>query len=524
MTALAAPVFSAPQIEWAALSPVLIVLGAALLGILLEAFLPQRPRRNVQVVLSLLAVAGAIIATAWQWGAVEGGVRPAGAVLVVDKPALFLGGIILICSLLALLVMADRTEVGEDSFASSVAAVPGSEYEEAARKAGFRQTEVFPLLLFAVGGMQIFVSAADLLTMFVALEVLSLPLYLLTASARRRRLLSQEASMKYFLLGAFASAFFLFGAALLYGFSGSVHLADISEAIGELTGMDGLVLAGGVFVLVGLFFKVGAVPFHSWTPDVYQGAPSPVTGFMAAATKIAAFGAMLRVLYVGLPALEWDYRPALWTVAILTMVIGTVIAIVQTDIKRMLAYSSIAHAGFVLTALVAMEQQSISAVLFYLTGYGIATVGAFGCVALVRERNAAGAITGEANHISQWAGLGRRSPVLATVFAFFLLSFAGIPATSGFTGKFAVFLAAIQGGAAWLVVVGVLASAAAAFFYVRIIVLMFFTEPADDNTAVVASDGLSTVAISAAVIVTLALGVVPSGVLQITDSATAFLP
>ena len=524
MTALAASVFSPPQIDWAALSPVLIVLGAALLGILLETFLPQRARRNTQLIVAILALAAALLASAWQWGVIDGGVRPAGTVLSMDRPALLLGGFILIVGLLAVLVMADRTEVGEDSYAAQVSAVPGSAYEEQARKAGMAQTEVFPLLLFAVGGMQVFVAASDLLTMFVALEVLSLPLYLLTASARRRRLLSQEAAMKYFLLGAYASAFFLFGTALIYGFAGSVHLGTIAAAVSTTVGLDGLLLAGGVLVLIGLFFKMGAVPFHSWTPDVYQGAPSPVTGFMAAAVKIAAFGALLRVLYVGLPALEWDYRPALWAVAILTMVVGTVIAIVQTDIKRMLAYSSIAHAGFVLTALVAMNQQSISAVMFYLAGYGVSTVGAFACVALVRERNSEGVITSEANHISQWAGLGRRSPVLASVFTLFLLSFAGIPATAGFTGKFAVFLAAIEGGAAWLVVIGVLASAAAAFFYVRIIVLMFFTEPADDNTAVVASDGLSSVAVAAAVIVTLVLGIIPSGVLELTDTAAAFLP
>lgn len=524
MTALAASVFSPPQIDWAALSPVLIVLGAALLGIVFEAFLPRRARRLAQVILSVVALAAAVLASAWQLSVVDGGARPAGAVLAMDRPALVLGMLILVIGILSVLVLADRTEVGEDAYAAQVSAIPGSEYEEQARKAGFAQTEVFPLLLFAVGGMQVFVAASDLLTMFVALEVLSLPLYLLTASARRRRLLSQEAAMKYFLLGAFASAFFLFGAALLYGFAGSVHLATIAAAISTTVGMDGLLLAGGLLVLVGLLFKIGAAPFHSWTPDVYQGAPSPVTGFMAAAVKVAAFGALLRVLYVALPALEWDFRPILWTVSILTMVVGTVIAIVQTDIKRMLAYSSIAHAGFVLTALVAMDEKSISAVLFYLVGYSIATVGAFACVALVRERNAAGVITSEANHISQWAGLGRRSPVLASVFTLFLLSFAGIPATAGFTGKFAVFLAAVQGGAAWLVVIGVLASAAAAFFYVRIIVLMFFTEPADDNTTVVASDGLSAVAISVAVIVTLVLGIVPAGVLELTDTVTAFLP
>src|SRR5690606_30715361 len=216
------------------------------------------------------------------------------------------------------------------------------------------------------------------------------PLYLLSGMARRRRLLSQEASMKYFLLGAFASAFFLFGVALLYGFAGSVRLSEIGVAIDEVAGLDPLLLAGALLVLVGLLCKVGAVPFHSWTPDVYQGAPTPITGFMAACTKIAAFGALLRIVYGVLAPLEWDLMPLLWGVAVLTMLVGTVVAIVQTDVKRMLAYSSIAHAGFVLVGVIALVQDGIGSVLFYLLAYGLATVGAFAAVTLLRERDAPG--------------------------------------------------------------------------------------------------------------------------------------
>ena len=326
--------------------------------------------------------------------------------------------------------------------------------------------------MFAVGGMLLFPASNDLLTMFVALEVLSLPLYLLCGLARRRRLLSQEASMKYFLLGAFSSAFFLFGVAMLYGYAGSVSLRAIAATAGSNTGSATLLYAGMALLGVGLLFKIGAVPFQSWKPDVYQGAPTPVTALMASCTLVAAFGALLRVFYVAFGQLTWDWRPAFWTVAILTMVVGAIIAITQTDVKRLLAYSSIAHGGFVLTGVVAASVAGLSSSLFYLAVYGFSTIGAFAVVTLVRDQ------AGEAWHLSSWAGLGKRSPLVAGVFAFFLLAFAGIPLTSGFTGKFAVFQAAIAGGALPLVIVGVIASAIAAFFYVRVIVLMFFSEPA----------------------------------------------
>jgi len=254
-----------------------------------------------------------------------------------------------------------------------------------------------------------------------------------------------------------------------------------------------------------------------------------VTGFMAACTKIAAFGAMLRIVYVVLPPLEWDLMPVLWAVAVVTMLLGTVVAIVQTDVKRMLAYSSIAHAGFILVGVVALTASGISSVLFYLLAYGLATIGAFAVVTLVREVNAGpgGAVVAEATHLSQWAGLGRRHPLLAGAFTLFLLSFAGIPLTAGFTGKFAVFAAAVEGDLVWLAVIGVLASAAAVFFYVRLVVLMFFTDPAGtpgESTTVVAGEGFTIVAIGAAAAGTLLLGVLPSPVLSFLGEAARFLP
>jgi NADH-quinone oxidoreductase subunit N len=525
------PGFDAPQIPWGLLMPVIIVLGAGVVGVLVEAFVPQLGRRPVQLTLSLLATAGALVAVAALWSQVmaTGGTIVLGGSMLIDGPALVLQGILAVLGLLSFLVITDRSDTGEDAFAPSASAVPGSDYEELARRRGLAQTEVYPLVLFALGGMMIFPAAGDLLTLFVALEVLSLPLYLLSGMARRRRLLSQEASMKYFLLGAFASAFFLFGTALIYGYAGSVRLSEIATATQTVVGMDALLLTGVVLLLVGLLFKVGAVPFHSWTPDVYQGAPTPITGFMAACTKIAAFGAILRIVYVVVPPLEWDLMPLLLAVAVITMVVGTVVAIVQTDVKRMLAYSSIAHAGFILVGVVALTQSGIWSVLFYLLAYGLATIGAFGIVSLVREVNAGpgGGVVAEATHLSQWSGLGQRHPALAAAFALFLLSFAGIPLTGGFTGKFAVFSAAVEGGLTWLAVVGVVVSAAAVFFYVRLIVLMFFTDPVGtpgEATTVIRSEGFTTVAIVVGVVGTIALGVLPSPVIDLLSDAARFIP
>jgi len=569
--------FTAPEIAWGPMTPLLVVLLAAVVGVLVEAFVPAARRRTVQLVLTLGALAGALLAVAALWSDVErtGGTDVLAGSLVVDGPTLVLQATIALLALLSTLLFADRVAGGEDAFAPSAAAVPGSDYEELARRKGLRQTEVYPLLLFATGGMMLFPATTDLLTLFVALEVLSLPLYLLSGMGRRRRLLSQEASMKYFLLGAFVSALMLFGIGLLYGYAGSLRYADIAAATTTPNGMEGLLVVGALLLLAGLFFKVGAVPFHMWTPDVYQGAPTPVTAFMAACTKVAAFGALLRVVYGMLPTMAWDLEVVLWIVAIVTMVVGTVAALVQTDVKRLLAYSSIAHAGFVLTGIVALDEAGITAVLFYLLAYGAATVGAFGLVSLVREQRTgdddAPVVLGEATRLSQWAGLGRSHPLAAVTFTLFLLSFAGIPLTAGFVGKFAVFSAAVEGGAWQLALVGVLASAAAAFFYVRIIVLMFFTdpqeapgvagepapgltsdatpgvtpevttavEPADTvgapavavaepvraaRTTVAAGEGLTAVAVGVCAVLTVVLGVAPSAVLDAIASVALLLP
>ncbi|MGI5268549.1 NADH-quinone oxidoreductase subunit NuoN [Nonomuraea sp. CA-218870] len=518
-----------PTIEYATLAPLLLVFGAAIIGVLVEAFAPRYLRRSFQVPLTLLSLIGAFALVIVQVvrGDVETGPVAMGA-LAVDGPALFIWGVILVLSAVCVLLIND-----EGHFVASAASVPGSSDEEASEKAGHEHTEIYPLVLFAVGGMLMFPAANDLLTMFVGLEVMSLPLYLLCGLARRRRLLSQEASMKYFLLGAFSSAFFLYGTAMLYGYAGSVSFAGINQALGQGSLLDPLLLLGASLLGVGLLFKIGAAPFQAWKPDVYQGAPTPITALMASGTLVAAVGALLRVFWVGLGNLDWDWRPVLWAVAALTMIVGAVIAITQTDIKRMLAYSSIAHAGFLLVGVLATYDTgagnvvSLQAILFYLLVYGVATVGAFAVVTLVRDAG------GEANHLSRWAGLGKRAPILSGVFAFFLLAFAGIPLTSGFFGKYALFTAAIGSGreagdslGAWmtgLVVVGVIASAIAAFFYARVIVLMFFSEPvADGPTIAVPSTGTVAV-IALSLLVTVGVGLFPEPVLQLANTAASSL-
>ena len=510
--------FEPVAVGYASVAPMLVVVAGALVGVVVEAFAPRERRHSAQVWLTVGTLVAAFVVLVL-WSRDNLAITLGGSV-AIDGVALFLQGTLLVLSVISVLVMAERFGgVGSDAFTPMGASTPGSAQEVAATRAGYATSEVFPLTLFAVFGMMIFVSANDLITLFVGLEVLSLPLYVMTGLARRRRLLSQEAALKYFLLGAFSSAFFLFGSALLFGYAGSSDLKELSRAITENSGdLDGLLLPGVVLTLVGLLFKVGAVPFHSWTPDAYQGAPTPVTGFMAACTKLAAFGAILRLVYVGIGSSRWDWQLGVVVVAILTMVVGAVLSVTQTDVKRLLAYSSVAHAGFILVGVLAFSQRAIGGVMFYLLAYGATTVAAFAIVSMVRQDGS------EASHLSQWAGLGRKHPVVAGSFAFLLLAFAGIPLTSGFTAKFATFAPAVESGTAGvvMVVVGVLASAVTAFVYVRLIVLMYFTEPVEGVVALTPSVP-STVAITVGVVVTLVAGVAPTWLLQLAGDASTFL-
>jgi NADH-quinone oxidoreductase subunit N len=515
---LAATAIPAPSIEYSQLAPMLVVFAAAVVGVLVEAFVPRALRRPVHLLLTFGALVAAFVwtcviaASSTIFASGSAGNSAAEGAVGVDRPTLFIQGTILVLAAVSVLLIADSSHDVSD-FAGSAAAVPGSTEERAGLLRGLVHTEIYPLTLFAVGGMLLFPAANDLLTMFVALETLSLPLYLLCGLARRRRLLSHEAAMKYFLLGSFSSAFFLFGVAMLYGYSGSVSLAKIASTVSAGNGSDTLLYAGIALTGLGLLFKIGAVPFQNWKPDVYQGAPTPITALMASCVVVSAFGALLRLFYVAFGTLSWDWRPAFWVVAILTMVLGAVIAITQTDVKRLLAYSSIAHAGFILTAVVSSSVQGLSSSLFYLATYGMSTIGAFAVITLVRDTG------GEADHLSRWAGLGKRSPLVAGIFALFLLTFAGIPLTSGFAGKFAVFQAAIAGGATPLVIVGVLASAIAAFFYVRVIVLMFFSEPVPDGPVVTVPSVFTGTAVGLGALSAVVLGIVPGPLLTLASHA-----
>ena len=582
---ISAATFDAPSIEYFLLSPMLIVFGGAVLSVLLEAVVPaQRDgtstgalRTRLQLILSagsLVAAFVMLLVVAASVGDRAGSDRSimSGAV-IVDGPALFLQGVVLLIGVAAVSFMAERrldrvwapadvvtaagrrvatggsetgfgseTGVGSrttsgretrggsgtpggpagdadlaaDAFTPAAATVPGTSDELLAGRAGALTTEVFPLTLFALGGMMLFGACGDLLTMFIALEVLSLPLYLLCGLARRRRLLSQEAALKYFLLGAFASAIFLFGSSFAYGATGSLSLETIGTAVAGDADAT-LALIALVLIVVGLLFKVGAVPFGSWVPDVYQGAPTPVTALMASATKVAAFGGLLRVLHVGFPALEDSWKAPLWVITIATMVVATLLAVTQTDIKRMLAYSSVSHVGFALVGALTLTDAGIGATLFYVAAYAFAAFGGFALLSVVRD-----ATGREQADLAAWAGLGRRRPLVGLLFSMFLLAFAGIPLTSGFVGKFAVFEAAGRYGAWTLVIVGVLCSAVAVYFYVRVIVSMFFTDPPADAPEVLTPSPLTTVPIAICAALTVALGFFPQPLLDLASHASAF--
>ncbi len=515
-----------PVIEFRELAPVLIVFAAACVGVLVDALMLGRWRRwrdEVQMGLVIGSTVAAFVYVVLNARKHLTGTKAMGS-LMVDGPTYVAWGALLVFGLMAVLTFREtKVGGGVPAFASAASAVPGSKDELDADRVRLVQTEVYPLALFSLTGMMVFVAANDLITLFVALEVFSLPLYMLCGMARRRRLMSQESSLKYFLLGALSSGFFLFGVAMLYAYSGSFTLGDIATTVTTPTNGRGLLYVGLVMLAVGLLFKVGVVPFHNWTPDVYMGAPTPVTGFMAICTKLAAVLATLRVFYVALGGERWTWQPIFAVLAVLTMIVGAVAGLTQRDVKRMLAYSSIAHAGFILTAVVGASQDtgmnqvtSVSAILFYLIAYGFATIGAFALVTMVR--NAAG----EDNSFDGWSGLAKKNPWVAGVMSLFLLSFAGIPLTAGFIGKWTVFAAAWRGGYGWLVVTGVIVSLVAAYFYLRLMYVMVGGEPAK-NTFVAEASGWTWVPVIVGAVATLALGVAPDAVLSTATKLGTFL-
>jgi NADH-quinone oxidoreductase subunit N len=386
------------------------------------------------------------------------------------------------------------------------------------RRAGMGLGEYCALLLFATLGMMIMVCGADLMTIFLGLETLSISLYIL-AGFKRTDLRSNESALKYLLLGAFASGFLLYGIALIYGATGTIQLARVARAVaGGTLAHPTLLTVGLGLIIIGFGFKVASVPFHAWAPDVYEGAPTPVTAYMIAGTKVAAFAAFIRVLFVALPALQAQWSQVLWVLAILTMTVGNVVAVAQSSLKRMLAYSSIAHAGYILVGLVAAGPRGGGSILFYLVGYAAMNLGAFAVILALARKD------GERVGIDELAGLGLRRPALGAAMALFMFSLTGVPPTAGFMGKLYLFGAAVQAGYTGLAVIGVLNSVVSAFYYLRVTVVMYMSQPEGDPDLLPLGPA-ATLAITIAVVLTLALGLAPGGVLDAAvESVEALRP
>jgi NADH-quinone oxidoreductase subunit N len=344
---------------------------------------------------------------------------------------------------------------------------------------GIMRGEFYPLMLFSLAGMMLMGHAMNLIVVFIAVELLSIPLYILCGLARQR-LESEESAMKYFLMGAFASGFLVYGIALVYGATGTTSLGELPTILSATTRAydPTLLFAGAALILVGLGFKVAAAPFHMWTPDVYEGAPTTVTAFMATATKVAGFAAIIRVFMFGFEPLVAQWQPIVAAIAALTMIVGNVTALAQNNLKRILAYSSIAHAGYVLVGVSAGNAAGATAVLFYLAAYAFTTLAAFAVIAAI------GSGKEENQSIDAYAGLGRRKPMLALVMAIAMFSLIGIPPTAGFFGKYFLIGAAISANLTWLAVVMMLTSVVSAYFYLRIVVTMYMREPQADGEAI----------------------------------------
>jgi NADH-quinone oxidoreductase subunit N len=378
---------------------------------------------------------------------------------------------------------------------------------------GCNHGELYPLILFTVVGMMLMASGTDLMTVFLGLEVMSVALYVL-AGFNRNNTKSNEAGLKYFLLGCFSTGFLLYGMALTYGATGSTNIAKIAAVVGQMSlpSANIMLVAGMLLMLTGFAFKVAAAPFHMWTPDVYEGAPTPMTAFMSAGPKAAGFAAALRIFLVALPTLQVEWSQVLWILAVLTMTIGNITALRQDNIKRMLAYSSIAHAGYALVGFAAGNGTGTAGILFYMLSYAFMNIGAFAIIILIAKK-------GETNgNVQDFAGLGTKHPVLAAAMTIFLFSLAGMPPTAGFIGKFYLFSGAIQKGYIWLAVIGVLNSAASVYYYLRVMVYMYMKDSTEefDWMQVTAPMALC-VAIS--VLGSLIPGIVPSLILQFAQQA-----
>jgi NADH-quinone oxidoreductase subunit N len=503
-----------PEVDWRAIAPELALLVAGVVLLLVVAFWP-RAGRGVLAGLTLAGLAVAAALTAWNWGlervAFEGAVS-------LDGITRYARAILLASGVLATLMIAQGDVAGGSGGLDDSP-------PEGREEADDSPPEVYPLLIFALLGMVLLAAASDLLVVFIALEILSLSLYVLAGETRR--LAAQEAAMKYFLLGAFSSAFLLYGIALCYGATGTTNLLGIARASTDPTGDGTLLLAGVGLLAVGFFFKVSAVPFHMWTPDVYQGTPTPVAAFMAAATKVAAFSVFLRVFSGALGGLVVSWRPVIAAVAVVTMLVGAALAVVQTDLKRMLAYSSISHAGYLLVgvAAAATVPAGVSASMFYLLVYAFMVMGAFMVVQYVSRLGPPDdEALRERSSLDDYRGLARRHPWAAGLLAVFMLALTGIPPLSGFWAKYYVFLAGIQAGLTWLVVVAVISSVISAFFYLRVLVVAYLQEPAGEPAE--AAPGRTPalgLAIGLAGLLTVAIGLAPEALISAARSAERIL-
>lgn len=376
--------------------------------------------------------------------------------------------------------------------------------------------EYYALILFSTIGMMLMASGADLLNIYIGLEVMSISIYILTGF-KRSKLISNEASLKYFLLGAFATGFLLYGISLVYGSTGAINLKQIAGFIADKGSISNpLLLMGMALIIIGLGFKVASVPFHAWVPDVYEGAPTTITAFMSVGPKAAAFAAFLRILMTAFGSTHYEWQKIIYILALLTMTVGNVVAIAQTNLKRMLAYSSIAHAGYLLIALVAANDMGVSSVLFYILAYTFMNIGALAVVIIVSQKG------DEFIQIHDFAGLGFKHPGLAVAMSLFMLSMAGIPPTAGFVGKFYIFSAAIKSGYIGLAVIGVINSVISVFYYLRIMVIMYMKEPTRDFNPLTLSP-LIVVAVVLSVIGTLHLGIFPSKIMEIAQQSILIL-
>jgi len=494
--------FTGPHVDWWSLSPLLVLLGAGIV-ILIGAALTRRGwPRGVYAIATALAALAAGVLQAFLWDDVldSGPKTLMKDAIVVDGVSLFLGITICVALFLAALVTDDYL-----------------------RREDLDGPEVYGLYLMAALGGLVMAASNDLIVLFLGLETLSIALYVLAAS-HRKRLESQEAGIKYFILGGFSSAFFLYGIALVYGATGTTKLRgpdSIKATLATIIEQDkerALLLVGIALLLVGLGFKIAAVPFHSWTPDVYQGAPTPVTGFMASAAKAAAFGGLLRAIVLAMPEARDDWQPVVWALGILTLVTGSILAVVQTNVKRMLAYSSISHAGFILVGVEAAshvgdtELRGLSSTLFYLLTYAVLVSGTFAVVTLVGR-------TGDAAHdLASYRGLGKRRPLLAFALTVFLLAQAGVPLTSGFVAKFSVITAAADVESYAIAVVAMLAAVIGAFIYLRIIVSMFLEDGEAEGEPVRLPLG-TVLAIGVAGVFTVWVGFFPGWLLELARDA-----